>query len=124
MTARLFVLIFTILLAFFVINELSSIKKATRVAIKYTAFLSNANGIGVSDSVKIFGVDIGSITGVSLDKAAYVKRVGMCISEDMELLIDSSALITSNEVVGSKFFNISPGSGIKLISNGDKIEYT
>jgi phospholipid/cholesterol/gamma-HCH transport system substrate-binding protein len=40
------------------------------------------------------------------------------------LPIDSSAVITSSGVVGSRFVNISPGSGTKLISKGGKIEYT
>ncbi|GFT88597.1 mlaD domain-containing protein [Nephila pilipes] len=82
------------------------------------------NLTGVGDSVKISGVDVGSITGVSLDKATYVARIDMCISKDIKLPIDSSALITSSGVVGSKFVNISPGSDIKLILHGGKIEYT
>ncbi|OWZ24965.1 outer membrane lipid asymmetry maintenance protein MlaD [Wolbachia endosymbiont of Wuchereria bancrofti] len=123
-TAGLFVLVFTIFLAFFAINKLSDIKRSYKGCYKIYGFFSNANGIEVGDSVKISGVNIGSITGISLDKATYVARVDMCISKDIKLPIDSSALITSSGVVGSKFVNISPGSGIKLILNGGKIEYT
>ncbi|KJH39709.1 hypothetical protein DICVIV_14406, partial [Dictyocaulus viviparus] len=78
----------------------------------------------VDDSVKVSGVDIGGITGVSLDKATYVARIDMCISKDIKLPIDSSALITSSGVIGSEFVSISSGSGTKLISKGGKIEYT
>ncbi|WP_225538479.1 MlaD family protein [Wolbachia endosymbiont of Mansonella perstans] len=84
----------------------------------------NANGIVVGDSVKVSGVDIGSVTGVSLDKATYVARIDMCISKDIKLPIDSSTLITSSGVIGSKFVSVSPGSGTKLISKGGKTEYT
>ncbi|GFR24546.1 mgtE_N domain-containing protein [Trichonephila clavata] len=123
-TAGLFVLIFTIFLIFFAIDKLSYIKKNYKDCYKIYGLFANANGIGVGDSVKISGVDVGSITGVSLDKATYVARIDMCISKDIKLPIDSSALITSSGVVGSKFVNISPGSDIKLILHGGKIEYT
>ncbi|QOD38596.1 outer membrane lipid asymmetry maintenance protein MlaD, partial [Candidatus Wolbachia massiliensis] len=43
-------------------------------------------------------------------------RIDMCVSKDIKLPIDSSALITSSGVVGSKFVNISPGAGTKLTS--------
>ncbi|WP_395462965.1 outer membrane lipid asymmetry maintenance protein MlaD [Wolbachia endosymbiont of Cantharis cryptica] len=123
-TAGLFVLVFTMFLVFFAIDKLSHIKKSYKDCYKIYGFFTNANGVGVGDSVKISGVDIGSITGISLDKATYVARIDMCVSKDIKLPIDSSALITSSGVVGSKFVNISPGSGTKLILNGGKIEYT
>ncbi|MDR2832062.1 MAG: outer membrane lipid asymmetry maintenance protein MlaD [Rickettsiales bacterium] len=122
--AGLFVLVFTIFLIFFAIDKLSYIKKSYKDCYKIYGLFANANGVGVGDSVKISGVDIGNITGVSLDKATYVARVDMCISRDIKLPTDSSALITSSGVVGSKFVDISPGSDTKLILNGGKIEYT
>lgn len=123
-TAGLFVIIFTIFLIFFAIDKLSYIKKSYKDCYKIHGLFANANGIEVGDSVKISGVDIGSITAISLDKATYVARIDMCVSRDIKLPIDSSALITSSGVVGSKFVNISPGSDTKLILNNGKIEYT
>ncbi|WCR58803.1 MAG: putative phospholipid ABC transporter-binding protein MlaD [Wolbachia endosymbiont of Ctenocephalides felis wCfeF] len=123
-TAGLFVLAFTIFLVCFAVDKLSDIKKSYKDCYKIYGLFANANGLVVGDSVKVSGVDIGSITGVSLDKATYVARIDMCISKDIKLPIDSSALITSSGVVGSKFVNISPGSGTKLISKGGKVEYT
>ncbi|MGL9717344.1 MAG: outer membrane lipid asymmetry maintenance protein MlaD [Wolbachia sp.] len=123
-TAGLFVLAFTVFLVCFAVDKLSDIKKSYKDCYKIYGLFTNASGIGVGDSVKISGVDIGSVTGVSLDKATYVARIDMCISKDIKLPVDSSALITSSGVVGSKFVNISPGSGAKLISSGGKIEYT
>ncbi|MDD9331714.1 MAG: outer membrane lipid asymmetry maintenance protein MlaD [Wolbachia sp.] len=123
-TAGLFVLIFTVFLICFSVDKLSYIKKSYKDCYKIYGLFSNANGIEVGDSVKISGVDIGRITGISLDKITYVARVDMCISRDIKLSIDSSAAITSSGVVGSKFVNISPGSDIKLILNGGKLEHT
>ncbi|WP_264337759.1 outer membrane lipid asymmetry maintenance protein MlaD [Wolbachia endosymbiont (group B) of Dolichovespula media] len=119
-----FVLIFTIFLVFFAINKLSYIKRNYKDCYKIHGLFTNANGVGVGDSVKISGVEIGSITGVSLDKATYIARIDMCISRDIKLPIDSSALIASSGVVGSKFVNISPGADPKLISHGGKIAHT
>ncbi|MDM8335142.1 outer membrane lipid asymmetry maintenance protein MlaD [Wolbachia pipientis] len=122
--AGLFVLFFTIFLACFAVDKLSDIKKSYKDCYKIYGFFANANGIIVGDSVKIAGVDVGNITGVSLDKTTYLARIDMCISKDIKLPIDSSALITSSGVISGKFVNISPGSGAKLISKGGKIEYT
>ena len=123
-TAGSFVLIFTIFLIFFAIDKLSYIKKNYKDCYKIHAFFTDVNGVGVGDSVKISGVEVGSITGVSLEKATYIARIDMCISMDIKLTVDSSALITSNGVVGSKFVNISPGADPKLISHGGKIAHT
>lgn len=122
--AGLFVLTFTIFLVFFAIDKLSHIKKNYKDCYKIHGLFTNVNGIEVGDSVKIAGVGIGNITSVSLDKATYIARIDMCITRDIKLPIDSSALITSSGVVSSKFINISPGSDSKLISNGGKIEHT
>ncbi|WP_068652051.1 outer membrane lipid asymmetry maintenance protein MlaD [Wolbachia endosymbiont of Trichogramma pretiosum] len=119
-----FVLIFTIFLVFFAINKLSYIKRNYKDCYKMHGLFTDANGVEIGDSVKISGVEIGSITGVSLDKAAYIARIDMCISRDIKLPIDSSALISSSGVVGSKFVNISPGADPKLISHGGKIAHT
>ncbi|OAM06404.1 MAG: outer membrane lipid asymmetry maintenance protein MlaD [Wolbachia endosymbiont of Dactylopius coccus] len=123
-TAGSFVLIFTVFLIFFAIDKLSYIKKNYKDCYKIHGLFTDANGVGVGDSVKISGVEIGSITGVSLDKATYIARIDMCISRDIKLPIDSSALIASSGVVGSKFVNISPGSDLKLISHGGEIKHT
>ncbi|TNK94050.1 outer membrane lipid asymmetry maintenance protein MlaD [Wolbachia endosymbiont of Leptopilina clavipes] len=123
-TAGSFVLIFTVFLISFAIDKLSYIKKNYKDCYKIHGLFTDANGVGVGDSVKISGVEVGSITGVSLDKATYIARIDMCISRDIKLPVDSSALITSSGVVGSKFVNISPGADPKLISHGGKIAHT
>ncbi|MFL3876530.1 outer membrane lipid asymmetry maintenance protein MlaD [Wolbachia endosymbiont of Trichogramma kaykai] len=119
-----FVLIFTIFLVFFAINKLSYIKRNYKDCYKIHGLFTDANGVEVGDSIKVSGVEIGSITGVSLDKATYIARIDMCISRDIKLPIDSSALISSSGVFGSKFINISPGADPKLISHGGKIAHT
>jgi phospholipid/cholesterol/gamma-HCH transport system substrate-binding protein len=123
-TTGLFVIIFTVFLVFFAIDKLSYIKKSYKDCYKIHGLFANANGIEIGDNVKISGVDVGTITGVSLDRATYVARIDMCVSKDIKLPIDSSALITSSGVISGKFVNISPGSDTKLILNGGKIEYT
>nr|WP_255585957.1 MlaD family protein [Wolbachia endosymbiont of Mansonella ozzardi] len=117
-------MVFTIFLICFAVDRLSDIKKSYKDCYKIYGLFVNANGIVVGDSVKVSGVDIGSITGVLLDKATYVARIDMCISKDIKLPIDSSTLITSSRVISSKFVSVSPGSDTKLISKGGKIEYT
>ncbi|WP_168464487.1 outer membrane lipid asymmetry maintenance protein MlaD [Wolbachia endosymbiont of Ctenocephalides felis wCfeT] len=123
-SAGFFVLIFTVFLVFFALDKLSYIKKNYKDCYKIYGLFANANGIQAGDNVKISGVEVGSIISVSLDKSAYMARINMCISKDIKLPADSSALVTSSGIIGSKFINISPGSDAKLILNGGKIEHT
>ncbi|HCE59362.1 MAG TPA: outer membrane lipid asymmetry maintenance protein MlaD [Wolbachia sp.] len=123
-TTGIFVLVSTIFLLFFAFNKLAYMRKNYKDCYKIYGLFSSANGTEIGDSVKISGVDVGSITNVSLDKTAYVARIDMCINRDIELPIDSSATIASSSVMGGKFINISPGSDAKLMSNGDKLEHT
>jgi phospholipid/cholesterol/gamma-HCH transport system substrate-binding protein len=123
-TTGIFVLVSTIFLLFFAFNKLAYMRKNYKDCYKIYGLFSSANGTEIGDSVKISGVDVGSVTSVSLDKIAYVARIDMCINRDIELSIDSAATIASSSVMGGKFINISPGSDAKLMSNGDKLEHT
>ncbi|MDN5248314.1 MAG: outer membrane lipid asymmetry maintenance protein MlaD [Wolbachia endosymbiont of Tyrophagus putrescentiae] len=123
-TAGIFVLIFTIFLVFFAVDKLSHVKRNYKNCYKIYGLFSNANGLEIGDSVRISGVDIGSITNISLDKTMYTARVDMCIHQDIKLPIDSAATITSSDIVGNKFVNVSPGSDPKLITSGGKLKYT
>ncbi|OEY87123.1 outer membrane lipid asymmetry maintenance protein MlaD [Wolbachia pipientis] len=122
--AGIFVLIFTIFLFTFVCNKLYRIEKSHENCYSIYGLFSDANGIDPGDSIKISGVKIGRVTGVTLDKDTYVARIDMCINRDIKLSIDSAATITSNGVMGNKFITITPGADTKLLADGGRLQHT
>jgi phospholipid/cholesterol/gamma-HCH transport system substrate-binding protein len=122
--AGIFVLIFAAFLFTFACNKLYHIQKSYKNCYKIYGLFSDATDIDTGDSVKISGVDIGRVTGISLDQTNYVARVDMCINNNIKLSSDSAATITRNGVMGNKFITISPGSDIKLLTDGSRLQHT
>lgn len=123
-TAGILVLILVTFLLFFTIDKLLHVRGNYKNCYQIHGFFSNANGIKVGDSVKIAGVEVGNIIGISLDKTKYIARIDMCLSNDIKLPLDSTAVITSVGVIGGKFINISPGADSHFIIHGGNLEYT
>ncbi len=122
--AGIFVLVFTAFLFSFACNKLYHVRKSYTNCYKVYGTFSDANDIDNGDSVKISGVEIGRVIGISLDQTNYVARVDMCINNDIKLSSDSAATITRNGVIGDKFITISPGSDSKLLVEGDRLQHT
>ena len=88
------------------------------------ADFSNATGVGTGSEVRIGGVKVGVVSGLTLDPNTYLASVGMQIREDVKLPKDSSAAIVSAGLLGDKFIAIEPGADNVNLSAGDRIEYT
>lgn len=88
------------------------------------ADFSNATGVGAGSEVRIGGVKVGVVSGLTLDANTYLASVGMQIREDVKLPKDSSAAIVSSGLLGDKFIAIEPGADNVNLSAGDRIEYT
>lgn len=89
------------------------------------AFSSAGQGLIESSDVKIHGVDIGHVTGVSLDKGRA--RVRMSIKGGQRIPVDAMATIRPKTLFGEKFVDIDPGqheiSG-PFLTEGGRIVHT
>ncbi len=75
----------------------------------YTADLAEAGGLRTGDDVRVAGIKVGKVDGIEL-KGDHVE-VEFSL-EDLELGDESSAVIKSDNALGSKFLSITPaGSG-------------
>lgn len=86
----------------------------------YVAF-HNASGLTKKAKVKIAGVDIGVLKGVTLKDA----RANLClaINKDIVLYRNASASIVSMGIIGTKYIEILPGDpGHPALKDGDTIE--
>ncbi len=89
-----------------------------------TADFSGIGGLGVGDSVQISGVKIGSIAKIDLKPEDYQARVTMAIDDHIKLPDDTSALISSESLLGGKYMELQPGSSEDMLKPGGHIDYT
>jgi len=85
---------------------------------------TNANGVVVGSDIRIGGVKVGSVSGLSLDPVSYQAVVSMNISHGVELPDDTSATVRSESLMGGKFLALEPGGSDDMLKPGGLIKYT
>lgn len=88
------------------------------------AEFNSADGIGVGSDVRMSGVKIGTVTSQELDTMTYQAVLTMSIDPSLKLPEDSSAKVTSEGLLGSKFVALEPGGSADMLEDGDRIAYT
>lgn len=89
-----------------------------------SAMFSGIGGLKAGDDVQISGVKIGSVSAVELDPETYLARVYMMVDGEVQLPLDTAALISSESLLGGRFLALEPGADDELLEQGDVIEYT
>ncbi|WP_116092343.1 outer membrane lipid asymmetry maintenance protein MlaD [Sphingomonas crusticola] len=93
-------------------------------SIKITAIFPNASGVNTGTDVRISGLKVGSVTGLSLDPQSYQVKVAIALNPDVKLPADSSASVTSEGLLGSTFIAFTPGGNPVFLKSGDTITDT
>ena len=91
---------------------------------RLVAEFDNADGIGVGSDVRMSGVKIGTVTSQTLDPTTYQAVLNLSIDRTLTLPNDSSAKVTSEGLLGSKFVALEPGGSEDMLKEGDRIAYT
>ena len=89
----------------------------------YAEFTS-IGGLEKGDDVQISGVKIGTVRDVALNQQSYQARIEMSVAPHIELPKDTSALITSESLLGGKVLQLQPGASDRYLEPGDKIQIT
>ena len=74
--------------------------------------------------MRLGGIKIGSVAGLSLDTQTFQAVVTLGIAQDIELPTDSSARILSEGLLGGTYIDIQPGGDMETLAEGGRIEYT
>ena len=88
------------------------------------AEFDNADGIGIGSDVRMSGVKVGTVTSQALDPTTYQAVLNLSIDRTLTLPNDSSAKVTSEGLLGSKFVALEPGGSEEKLKDGDRIAYT
>lgn len=86
-----------------------------------TALFPNAGGVNVGTDVRIAGLKIGSVSALRLDPQSYQAEVVLALDPKTKVPADSSAVITSEGLLGSTYVGLNPGGAPTPLKDGDTI---
>lgn len=89
-----------------------------------SAEFDNVDGVAVGSDVRVAGIKIGTVVGQKLNPKSYQARVEMVIDPQVQLSDDTSAKVTSEGLLGSKFVALEPGGSDAKLADGGVISYT
>lgn len=81
-------------------------------------------GLERGSDVRISGIDVGTVTGQTLDPNTFQAQVVMSIAPDVKLPADTEAAIVSNGLLGGKYVSLVPGRAQQQIPAGGVIAKT
>lgn len=89
-----------------------------------TAQFRSVEGISVGTDVKLGGVKIGTVTGITLDPQTYLAKTKVIVDQAIEIPDDSAISIESEGLLGGSFVEIIPGASEFSVENGGELEDT
>ncbi|UQD54210.1 outer membrane lipid asymmetry maintenance protein MlaD [Anaplasma phagocytophilum] len=118
-----FVSVIVIALGSFMLNRLSHQVRFYNRCNLVTASFSDVNGLRVGSDVRVSGVNIGSVTAMSLN-SDNLPVVTLCIHKGLLLPVDSSASITYADLLGKRYIDIIPGADDNVLEDGSSLAHT
>lgn len=91
---------------------------------KLTAEFENVEGINIGSDIRLAGIKIGSVVDQTLNAESYQAVLTMSIDRAVSLPEDSTAKVTSEGLLGSKFIALEPGGSDDKLKDGDQMSYT
>jgi phospholipid/cholesterol/gamma-HCH transport system substrate-binding protein len=82
------------------------------------AKLSKVDGLAVGTDVRLAGIKVGTVSGLTLDPKTYLVTVHMDVRNDVKLPVDSSILVTQAGFLGGQYLSITPGGDDKMMAAG------
>jgi len=91
---------------------------------RVVAEFQNVEGVSPGTDVRMSGIKVGTVVDQSLDSDTFQALLTLSIDDTIKLPEDSSAKITSEGLLGSKFVALEAGGAQTMLENGDHIIYT
>ena len=88
------------------------------------ARFDHIDGISPGSDVRLAGVKIGSVSEARIDPQTFQAVVAFTVARAIQLPTDSSAVVTSDGLLGGKFLAIAPGGDAKMIEPGGTVQIT
>lgn len=89
----------------------------------YARFAS-VSALRDGSTVEVYGIEVGSVTSLTIDNERQMAIVGMAIKKGMKVYDDASATIKSSGLIGDKYVKIDPGGSGEVLKPGGTITQT
>lgn len=86
-----------------------------------TAEFRSAEGVTVGTDIRMAGVKVGTVTGLALDPNTFRAQATLSINEGIPVPDDSTALVSSEGLLGGNFVEIVPGGSFDNYAEGAQI---
>lgn len=83
-----------------------------------TASFRSADGITIGTDVRLAGVKIGTVTGISLNSETFRADTTISVAEGIEIPDDSAISVSSEGLLGGNFIEILPGGSPFAMETG------
>ena len=91
---------------------------------RLSAEFDNAEGINVGTDVRMAGIKVGTVVAQSLNYENFQALITMTIDPALKLAEDTTAKVTAEGLLGSKFIALEPGGAEEKLADGGTISYT
>lgn len=89
-----------------------------------TASFRSVDGVSVGTEVRMAGVKIGAVTGLTLNKQTFRADTIFSVEGGIEVPDDSAIAISSEGLLGGNYVEIIPGGSLFALDPGAEIEDT
>lgn len=88
------------------------------------ASFRSVEGVAVGADVKLAGVKIGTITGLTLNPTTFMADASIAVDKSIQIPTDSAIVISQDGLLGGNYVEILPGGMPDVLAPGDEIEDT
>ena len=113
----LLILIISIICIFYYSSKINLFNKIETFQINSSFF--DIGNVNIGNDVKIKGVKVGEVSGISLDQENYMAIITSSIDENVKIPDNSTFKISNNGFIGSPYIEIQLGESEVLLKNND-----
>ncbi len=88
------------------------------------ARFAHIDGLSVGSDVRLAGVTVGQVVSERVDPASYQAEVAFTVRDGISLPTDSSAVVTSDSLLGGKYLALQPGGADQMLKPGARVAIT
>ena len=113
----LLILIISIICILYYSSKINLFNKIETFQINSSFF--DIGNVNIGNDVKIKGVKVGEVSGISLDQENYMAIITSSIDESIKIPSNSTFKISNNGFIGSPYIEIQLGESEVLLKNND-----
>ena len=113
----LLILIISIICILYYSSKINLFNKIETFQINSSFF--DIGNVNIGNDVKIKGVKVGEVSGISLDQENYMAIITSSVDENIKIPDNSTFKISNNGFIGSPYIEIQLGESEVLLQNND-----